>query len=283
MKTPHAHMIVTAFAMLAAVAGCSRQADVAAADPVPEHDTFTVVSQAVGEDRVINVWLPPGYAESDAAYPVLYMPDGGVGEDFPHIANTVAALVAEGAVAPVLVVGIENTVRRRDLTGPSSVEADAELAPVTDGATPFRAFIADELFPEIARRYRVDGRRAIVGESAAGLFVVETFFLAPGMFEAYIAMDPSIYWNDHDLVRRAAERLHAMPASPVKLWFTAADTEMIYPHCDRLAAILAADAPANLTWTYEQRPEEHHSTIFRATKVEAFRWALWPAAGNAGH
>src|SRR4051794_37175597 len=88
-------------------------------DRVPAHDSFTVVSRALGESRPINVYTPPGYATSPAArFPVVYMPDGAVDEDFPHVVNTVDSLIALHIIRPVIVVGIPNTQRRRDLTGP---------------------------------------------------------------------------------------------------------------------------------------------------------------------
>ena len=283
--------IFAALALVAAgsavIAGCRKEVP-AAADPIPVHETFNVESKVLGETRVICGWTPPGYADTDATYPVLYMPDGGIKEDFPHIAGTIAELVTGGEIAPVIVVGIENTVRRRDLTGPTTVARDAELAPVNGGSAAFRAFIGDELFPEIGRRYRVDGRRAIVGESLAGLFVVESLLLTPGMFDIHIAMDPSLWWNDHDLVRRAPELLAAFPAKPLTLWFAGSDTEDIQTFTEQLATILGNKAPAQLTWTYSPQPGEHHNTIFRATKESAFRWALWKPAvkletvGSAG-
>ncbi len=245
-----------------------------AADPVPPHETFTLASQVLAETRVLNVWLPPGYAETEARFPVLYMPDGGVGEDFPHLANTVAELVAQGAAPSLLLVGIENTERRRDLTGPSEVPADAEIAPVTDGASRFRAFLADELFPEVARRYRVNDRRAIVGESAAGLFIVETLLLRPEMFDVSVAMDPALHWNDHFLVRHAPGLLAGLPARHLDLWFAGSAAPDIAPHTRALAAALSAAAPPTLTWQYSDEPGEQHRTIFRATKVKALRWAL---------
>ena len=73
----------------------------------------------VNEDRTINVWTPPGYNESIDSFPVLYMPDGGIKEDFPHIANTLAKLIKENEIPPYILVGIENTERRRDLSGPT--------------------------------------------------------------------------------------------------------------------------------------------------------------------
>lgn len=245
-----------------------------AADPVPPHDALEIDSQLVGETRVVNVWKPPAYDGSHARYPVLYMPDGGIEEDFPHIVGTVAGLVERGAISPVLVVGIENTERRRDLTGPSSVAADAEIAPVSDGAKSFRAFIRDELLPEIDRRYRTTGMRAIVGESAAGLFVVETLLLAPDTFDVYIAMDPAVYWNDAFLVRNAPTLLAKLGDAPRRLWFAASGNDWIGPPSAALAAEIERHAPASLTWRWSARPKERHDTIFRATKEEALTWAL---------
>src|SRR3712207_5798003 len=143
--------------------------------------------------------------------PVLYMPDGGVAEDFLHVAGLVQVSVGNGTMRPFLLVGIENTERRRDLTGPTSNAEDRKIAPRVGGSAAFRRFIRAELMPEVKRRYRTVGETAIVGESLAGLFVVETFFLEPDLFDTYVAIDPSLWWNDGELVSRAGERLRARP------------------------------------------------------------------------
>jgi predicted alpha/beta superfamily hydrolase len=259
---------------LGLIAGCSKPVP---QDLIPEHESFEFVSKKLNETRVICVWLPPEYSQGNESFPVLYMPDGGVREDFPHIANTVAELVKNKEIAPLILVGIENTERRRDLTGPSEVAADAQIAPVTDGSRVFREFIRGELFPEVERRYRTNGERAIIGESVAGLFVVETCLLAPTMFDIHIAMDPSLYWNDRYLVRTAVEHLANSGSQPSKLWFAGSDAIDILPHTDNLATVLEQSAPPSLIWKYSRRPDQQHQTIFRATKVEAMRWALWPA------
>jgi Putative esterase len=93
------------------------------------------------------------------------------------------------------------TERRRDMTGPTEVASDKAIAPRVGGSAAFRAFIRDELFPAIDVRVRGDGHRAIIGESPEGLFIVETFFLAPEMFDTYIAPSPTLWWNDRALVR----------------------------------------------------------------------------------
>ncbi|HAN97903.1 MAG TPA: esterase [Planctomycetaceae bacterium] len=248
-------------------------------DPVPEHDSFELRSELLDETRRLCVWLPPDYASGDRVYPVLYMPDGGVAEDFPHLANTIAELVEQEAIEPLLVVGIENADRRRDLSGPSTTLYDAQFAPQTDGAATFRAFIRDELIPEIERRYRVDKRRAIVGESLAGLFVVDTLVRESELFEIYLAMDPSLWWDDHRIVREASTWAPALGARKLSFWFAGSDAEDIRVHTRALAAVLDESAPETLRWTYSDQPNEQHRTIFRATKEQAFRWGLWQEAG----
>lgn len=253
------------------ISACSSQPS----DPVLPHDTFTLQSKAVNELRRINVYTPPSYAESNTPYPVLYMPDGGLLEDFPHITNTIDKLIREKAIAPVLVVGIENTERRRDLSGPTQVPSDRDIAPVVGGSAAFREFISEELIPHIEQNYRCSDQRAIVGESAAGIFAVETLFLQPDLFDRYIAVDPALWWNNHELVRKAATRLPGLVQKPTRLWLTASDTSDIKPWVDQLAQTLKTNAPESLQWTYQPMPQEKHHTIFRASKEKAFRWALW--------
>src|SRR5882757_6101177 len=152
-----------------------------AADPVLPHKTFTIDSNVLHETRRLNVYTPPGYDEGHQRYPVLYMPDGGVDEDFPHVTTDVDTAIRAGEMRPVIVIGIVNTERRRDMTGPTTVEADRKIAVHVGGSANFRAFIRDELMPQIRERYRGNGETAIVGESLAGLFVLETLREKPRM------------------------------------------------------------------------------------------------------
>lgn len=107
-------------------------------DPLPVHEAIQIESTILGETRVINIWTPPIYQKNSESFPVLYMPDGGIKEDFPHIANTLAELIAAKKIPPTILVGIENTQRRRDLTGPTEVASDKEIAPIVGGSENFR-------------------------------------------------------------------------------------------------------------------------------------------------
>jgi len=244
-------------------------------DPVPAYETFTLASEALGEDRPVNVHMPDGYDASPAArFPVLYMPDGGLHEDFPHVVHTVDSLIASGAIRPVIVVGIPNTERRRDLTGPTTVASDSTIAPRVGGSAAFREFLRDELIPAVEARYRTTDERAIVGESLAGLFVVEVFLTEPGLFDHCIALDPSLWWNGGALVDSATERLKAFDATPRTLYLANSDVPDIAAGTARLADLLRAAPPQGLAWVYAPRPDLTHATIFRAVKASALANAL---------
>lgn len=74
--------------------------------PLVIGETFTIPSKVLGEVRRINVYKPPGYAESGTLrLPVLYMPDGGIGEEFLHVAGLVQVSVGNGTMRPFLLVG----------------------------------------------------------------------------------------------------------------------------------------------------------------------------------
>lgn len=243
-------------------------------DPIPKHDSFAIESENVNENRVINIWTPPNYNTINDSFPVLYMPDGGIKEDFPHIANTLEKLIEEGKIPPFILVGIENTERGRDLTGFSEAEYDKQFCPITDGAKDFRAFIVKELIPAINKKYRTQNKKGILGESLAGLFVMETFFTTPQTFDFYIAMDPSLWWNNHYLERTAANYLMKFPNKTTKLWFAGSGAKDIAQHTKKVATTLQNNAPKELIWNYSDEPKEKHSTIFRATKEKAFIWIL---------
>jgi predicted alpha/beta superfamily hydrolase len=249
----------------------------AAEEAAAPHTTFTMESKAVAETRRINVYTPPGYeAAGDARFPVLYMPDGGMQEDFPHLSTTIDTAIRAGEMRPLILVGIENTERRRDVTGPTEVEEDRKIAPRVGGSAAFRRFIADELMPEVGRRYRVTDETGIIGESLAGLFIVETFFLQPELFGTYVALDPSLWWNNEELVKKAGERLKARPElRGTTLYLSAAETD-IAAATARLAEILRANAPAGLSWQHKPRPDLRHDNIYRSVSPQVLRELFAP-------
>ncbi|MBA2539044.1 MAG: alpha/beta hydrolase [Deltaproteobacteria bacterium] len=231
-------------------------------------ESFTIDSKILGERRTINVYLPPDYAKGDK-FPVLYMPDGGIKEDFPHVAGAVDVSIKNAVIRPLLVVGIENTERRRDLAPVTTVAEEQKAAPKAGGTQNFRAFLRDELKPAIAKRYRVTEESGIIGESLAGLFVVETLVDEPALFDHYIAADPSVWWNEQDLVRHAHPKL-AWWTAGAKTLYIANSSEGDARGIAMLTTALETYAPP-VRWTHEPMPDEHHSTIYPRAALRGIR------------
>ena len=253
-------------------------ATVATAPP----QTFTMAARGLGETRRINVYTPPGYAARGTRVPVLYMPDGGMEEDFPHLTATVDRLIREGTLPPMLVVGIEKTERRRDLTGPTEVDEDRKIAPRVGGSAAFRAFVREELMPEVVRRYCTSADTAIIGESLAGLFIVETFLLEPAMFRRSAALSPSLWWNAERLAHGAPAQLAHVSKEPRAL-FVASAGDDILPGIERFAAALKASAPPQLRASYAPRPDLLHSNIYRSLSATALTAIFaWPPVEGGG-
>jgi predicted alpha/beta superfamily hydrolase len=255
-----------------------------AAAPLVMGETFTITSGTLHEVRRINVYAPAVYADSPGVrLPVLYMPDGGMREDFLHVAGLVEVLTGNGTMRPFILVGIENTQRRRDLTGPTQNERDRRIAPVVGGSEAFRAFIRTELMPVIRQRYRTTGETAIVGESLAGLFVVETFLREPDLFDTYVAFDPSLWWNDGRMVAGAAGQLRGRNVGHKTLWFASSSDVDKDNLPGQLADVLRQGNYPGLDWHYEPMPEEGHPTIFHPGALRAFRAVFKPAPADSTH
>lgn len=246
------------------------------AEPVLIGQTYTLRSKVLGTDRRLSLRLPTGYAEApQTRYPVVYVIDGGPEQDFPHIAGIAQSSEVSGTFAPVIVVGVETVKRRQEITPPvtDSAAYEAELGAVPGGSASFRRFLAEEVKPWVESRYRTSGQDAVMGESLAGLFVVETLFEAPQLFDDYIAVSPSLWWENMKYGREAARYLAALPSGKRRLYVTLADEGYLHKEgVDRLIAALKARSPKELSWLYIDRAaKETHASIYHVAALDAFR------------
>jgi predicted alpha/beta superfamily hydrolase len=272
-----AAMKIAALVLCAASAACLPFASAAApaasaASPLAIGDTWTIASTALGETRRINVYVPAGVPPG-TPLPVLYMPDGGMLEDFLHVAGLLQVGAGNGTVRPFLLVGIENTQRRRDLTGPTEVAKDRSIAPSVGGSQAYRNFIRTELMPEVEKRYRVTRERAIVGESLAGLFVVETLALEPDLFDTYVAIDPSLWWNGGQLAKHLVAQPPAVKGGKTLYVAVSADGQ---PDLDAGAFAASFAKAPGLGFSFEAWPGETHATVYHPAALKAFRTVFKP-------
>lgn len=273
------------FGLLLAALLASAQPQPPHADPVPPAapqpivigETWRLQSQALGAERVINVWTPPSYREGDRRYPVVYLIDGGLAQDFHHITGLAQLGALSWQTQEMIVVGVETVDRRRELAFP--VERDAALRtqyPTAGSSALFRRYLVDEVKPFVEARYRTSGEDALLGESLAGLFVVETLLKAPAAFDTYVAMDPSSWWDNGRLAEEAAALVARMPAGTRRLWLSVgSETLAQATHHDRLLAALRAAPADRVAFRYEPRPNLTHATIYHPTTWDALT-AFYP-------
>ena len=246
-----------------------------ASEPIQFGTSYMLESKVLDERRRLNVLLPASYVEGDRRYPVLYLIDGGVKEDWFHIAGLAQLGELNGVTQDVILVGIEGTDRKRDLTSPSQDPLDIKELPTHGGADKFRQFLATELKPYIDKNFRTTPETGVIGESLAGLFILETFLRQPDLFTHYIAISPSLWWNKEVLSYQAADLLKVQKPGTRSLHLAIGNEGGgMRGGLDRVMAALKANPSAGLTWDFQDFPGERHHSIYHPAALPALRAAF---------
>lgn len=165
-------------------------------------ETVEIESEILNEKRRINIYLPYGYSkDSLKTYPVIYLLDGSIDEDFIHISGLVqfASFSWINMISETIVVGIANIDRVKDFTFSTDVKEHNEQFPTSGGSADFIQFIEEELQVYIETNYMVDSVKTLIGQSLGGLLATEILFKNPDLFTNYIIVSPSLWWGDESL------------------------------------------------------------------------------------
>lgn len=161
-------------------------------------------SKILQQNRTLNIYLPNGYhPDSTKQYPVIYLLDGSKDEDFIHIAGLVqfASFPWIQTIPETIVVGIANVDRKHDFTYPTTNEKDKEYLPTNGGSEDFIKFLATEVQPFIDTNYTTNATKTIIGQSLGGLVATEILFNQPDLFDNYIIVSPSMWWDEESLLK----------------------------------------------------------------------------------
>jgi len=202
-------------------------------------------SEVLGEERTVAVSLPVSYESSGKRYPVLYMLDA---EDSDFAGSVgIVRFLSRYRIPEMIVVGVVNTVRNRDLWA----EKIQGLALTTDGgADNFLEYFSDELIPFIDENYRTTAHRAIFGGSAGGHFVTYALLKNPGLFEDYLASSPVIGFSENRLLTEA-ETVFSRQKSLNKRYFIyygKTDYNSVIQRIPVLESIIRTHNPDGFTW-----------------------------------
>jgi len=169
-------------------------------------ETKALYSEILNEERKLNIYLPPNYDKQDTVnYHIIYLLDGGLDEDFIHISGIVQFLTFSwiNKIPPTIVVGIENIDRKRDFTYSTEIAELKKDFPTSGRSAKFIQFIEEELKPFIDKEYRTNAHTTLIGQSFAGLLATEILLNNPYLFDNYIIISPSMWWDDQSLLKQA--------------------------------------------------------------------------------
>jgi predicted alpha/beta superfamily hydrolase len=231
-------------------------------DPVVIGEKFQIESKVLAETRTYVIHTPDSYKSGKDAYPVLVLQDAE--NDFAYTSAAVHLLSANGRIPAMIVVGINNTDRTRDMT-PSKPAAGFGGTPFVGsagGADKFLSFIADELLPTIDSNYRTRPYRVLIGHSLGGLFAVYALMNRPEVFKGYLISSPSLWWDDQALVKAAQSFFAAHKDLRADLYMTMANEgDTMLGGAWKLCAVLEEGKLADVRWQFKRSPEEEHGTI----------------------
>ena len=213
----------------------------------------------MGEEKVVYISLPPGYEKGSFRYPVCYILDGR--SYFEPFAGVVKYLYFYEMIPEMIVVAVASGDRLKEFTYTKANEKTGDW-PTSGGAETLRKFLSDELIPYINTSFRTQPFKILVGHSLAGLFAVETLSRHPNLFEAIIAMSPSLYWNQYEWLMDAEnflKRIHGQK----RFLFISGETKDKdeTDNLDQFKDLVLKRASSSFFYDYRCFPEETHVSV----------------------
>lgn len=239
--------------------------------------SFQLMSDVYGAAREINVYVPqiPEWGEGyfETPLPVLYVIDGGLDQDFFHIAALSNLTLLNAERHPMIVVGVRTHNRHVEIS-PKATDPRYQGGDFKDwgGSHSFRNHLVNEVKPFIEARFDV-GRDVVIGESLAGLFIVETFLETPEAFDDYISISPSLWWDDRRLSKQAPTLLEQHKNSDRRLYFTMADEGgTMRLGLEELLSALKSTTETVTVKFVDRADSDTHASIYHHAARDALSW-----------
>ncbi|MFD1603021.1 alpha/beta hydrolase [Flavobacterium artemisiae] len=242
-----------------------------------------IQSKELGENRILNIYLPEGYNPAESTkYPVIYLLDGSADEDFIHITGLVQFNSFEwiNQVPKSIVVGIATVDRKRDFTFPTTIEKDKSRFPTTGHSDKFIAFIEKELQPFIDKKYKTSESKTIIGQSLGGLLETEILLKKPSLFNKYVIVSPSIWWDNGSILHLDSEILKENFNQKTEIYIAVGKeglTPTEIPRVMEVDANLLAEKiqfskSKNIKVYFYYFPEENHGSILHTAVANSFKF-----------
>ena len=248
-------------------------------EPIEVGHRFTIHSKVLDEDRTIMVGLPQNYEQGNATYPVLYMTDALT--QFHHTVGTVSFLARNNRMPETIVVAVVNTDRTRDLT--PAMDHPDDRAGNHGGADNFLKFFETELIPHVDKNYRTQPFRMFAGHSLGGLFSVYAFLSRNELFDAFIAVSPSLWWDQEANVVKVEKFLAGKKTLHKTLFLTLGNEgEQMSKPFQAMTRVLEGQNIEGFAWEARLMPDEDHGSVVLASHYAALQKVFegWQVPGE---
>jgi predicted alpha/beta superfamily hydrolase len=186
-----------------------------------------------------------------------------------------------------IVVGIATVDRRRDFTYPTTIETDKKRYLTAGKSENFIAFLEQELQPFIEKKYKTTSSKTIIGQSLGGLLATEILLKKPTLFNKYIIISPSLWWDNASLLNQSSEILQNTFKQKTDVYIGVGKEGLApsdTPHVMEVDANLLVEKikktkSENLKVYFDYLPQEDHATISHQAVFNAFR-LLYPQTND---
>ncbi len=250
--------------------------------PIVIGQSYSLESEIFEQPHEINVYLPASYSEKDKSgkllnksYPVIYLIDGGIEQDFIHMAGLASLAADYRNIREFILVGVQTVNRRYELTSPTKVAEEIKYVPKNGGSQKFMSFLDNEVKPLVQKRFRTTDESMLIGESIAGMFTAETFLKRPELFTSYAVISPSLWWNKQQIAKSALSNLKKHNYEGKKLYLTIADEGGdMREGVEIFANAIKESKLKDFEWKYEPMEHKTHATIFHPAALEAIHFLM---------
>lgn len=242
------------------------------------HFRHTIASTALGEERTILVRVPPGYDRTTQRFPVVLMLDAHAPQN-GMMASIIESQAFAGTMPEMILVGIQNTSRTRDLTPTKTERADS------GGGNKFLDFVEQEVLPLVDRNYRTESYRVFAGHSLGGLTVVYAMLSRPHLFGGYIAASPVLHWDNSYVIKKTDELFKTQKEFKKSLFISLGDEPTYIAGFNSYRELLKKNGPSGLDYEFQHWTDEDHGSVVMRTYLAGIRkifagWRLDPSVQN---
>lgn len=180
----------------------------------------SLYSKILQEQRTLWIHVPEDM-DTSKRYPVIYILDA---TDNFYLTVGLLKKLQPWKIPESIIVGINNTDRTKDFTPTKVKRSRGKNTSSSGGAKQFLRFINEELKPHLSSKLPTEDHHTIIGHSTAGLFVVYSYLNAPSSFDNYIALDPSLWWDKENLVKKSEKLLSSEDRKDNELYIAVANS-----------------------------------------------------------